>query len=141
MAKGVTPVISSILLMAIVVSASILVYIWSISQLEGFRMVYGDEVDRAKHLLEEELLIEDVWDPGNGTLLIYVRNIGKVEAVIVDVLLLDVNDELIAAEYSLNIYLSPGDVSYISISYSGSTPFKVVVATEKGGRFEVLARG
>jgi len=75
---GVSPVIATLLLILIAVAAAVLVYLW----VSG----YVGTATRAQPEMEEKIKIEAVSTRGSGATAItcYVRNVGGVDAVIVN---------------------------------------------------------
>jgi len=68
--RAVSPVIATLLMIAIAVAASIIVYVWSIGLLGGLMGGGGSQV-------KEQLIMEAYNWSGNGTLTFTLRNVGS----------------------------------------------------------------
>lgn len=124
--------ISSLLLVSIVVSVSVLVYLWSYTQLDMLSNSFRMEVDFGELYLREDWTVEDAWIDGSW-LRMFVTNTGDVELVIEDVLF---NDTLVAS----NLYTSivPGDGAWINVSLGVAADRGYVTLVSERGRTQTF---
>ncbi len=150
--KGVTPIVSTLLLIVIVVSVSVLAYMWSYVQFEGSRQAISREVEWSERYLLEDWIIEHVdvkcllvggvW---RISLAIYVRNVGDVPTTIEDVF---VNDGLKLS--NLNTKVIPGasvklptiligSFSCVCDCTEAAKDIKIRIVSERGKAVEYVA--
>jgi len=124
---GVSPVIATLLLIVIAVAAAVLAYIWII----GYQGTLTQQASTAQ--LQERIKIEAVQF-SNGTLTVYVRNIGDVNVTINALYVIDKTGTIIGSNTSVSLTLGPGQVKTDTVSAtltSGET-YTVKAVTQKG---------
>jgi|GEM_PF-2304256 uncharacterized protein (DUF58 family) len=109
--RGISELISSMMILVLAVTLGVLVYIYALSVFatttSSFSSIVSGEVSR----LSESFVIDNVWVMGNGTVVLSVYNYGDVGISIVHVY---VNDTLVTStKPSLPLYLSPGGKVFI----------------------------
>jgi len=130
--KGVSPIIAVLLLIVITVTAALLTYLWVLGYI-GSAQRSGQPSQ-----LEEKIKIDGV-KVSDGTVTIYVRNIGSVRVVIQAAYILNATTgTVIDAQTDLNVGLDPGEVSgtnvYVEVSgtYTSGYTYVAKVVTTKG---------
>ena len=130
--KGVSPIIAVLLLIVITVTAPLLTYLWVLGYI-GSAQRSGQPSQ-----LEEKIKIDGV-KVSDGTVTIYVRNIGSVRVVIQAAYILNATTgTVIDAKTDLNVGLDPGEVSgtnvYVEVSgtYTSGYTYVAKVVTTKG---------
>jgi flagellin-like protein len=109
---GVSPVIATLLLILIAVAAAVLVYLW----VSG----YVGTATRAQPEMEEKIKIEAVSvDASDGSVTCYVRNIGGVDAVIVNAYL-EAGGIVQATTDIGSTKITPGGVTAIIASFGAT---------------------
>mgnify|MGYP000265217303 CR=1 FL=1 len=135
--KGVSPIIAVLLLIVITVTAALLTYLWVLGYI-GSAQKSGQPEQ-----LEEKIKIDGV-KVSDGTVTIYVRNIGSVRVVIQAAYILNATTgTVIDANTDLNVELGPGEVSGttdednivsvdVSGTYTSGCTYVAKVVTKKG---------
>lgn len=129
--KGVSPVIATLLLILIAVAAAILVYVW----VTGFATSTTSTPPTGKINVK----IEAAYYSG-GNVIIYLRNIGDVDAVIDAVYIWDSGMKTLSASTSgLSTTVTPGALTSITVSATlSSGNYLIKVVTVDG--YEFIAR-
>ncbi len=114
--KGITPILSNLLLMVIAVSAMAIA-------ITATYIITGNLHDT----MGERFIVEDVWFK-TEEIAIYLRNTGKTPIEIVSVYINHV------AQSSTRVRLAPGDSSWLNITYSWNpnSVYHINVATTGG---------
>jgi len=74
--KGVSPVIAVLLMIAIAVAASILVYVWSMGLIGTLTTGGGSQT-------REQVIVDAYsWNASGNTITLYVRNVGSAEVIL-----------------------------------------------------------
>ena len=135
--KAVSPVIATLLMIAIAVAASIIVYVWSMGLLGGLMGGGGSQV-------KEQLILEAYNWSSLGTLSMTIRNVGSSSVDIANTYLAG---ELQTATWN-NDPLSVGqtasaDVSPAGFTASAGVAYTLKIASATGGvfTFSVIAGG
>jgi flagellin-like protein len=121
--KGVSPVLASLLLVAIAAAAAVITYIWISSYLGSAGR--GIEAPQFRELLK----VEGVRAEG-GSVVVTVRNIGNAKATLRAAYVMK-GDVAVASE-TLNVELEPGQAAEVRVSAQvppGSYTVKIVTAT------------
>jgi flagellin-like protein len=121
--KGVSPVLASLLLVAIAAAAAIATYVWVSSYLGSAGR--GAEAPQLRELLK----VEGVRVEG-GSVVVTVRNIGSAKATLRAAYLM--KEGVAAASETLNVELEPGQAVDVKVSAQvppGSYTVKIVTAT------------
>ncbi len=130
--EAVSPIVSTLLLIVITVSAFSLVYYaadsWIRSQRRGPLL-----------RLKERIVIEDVWFTSNSTgkyVCVYIRNIGKVSIGLFSSSL-RVNDAVPSGVSFSSATLDIGKGGWVNASFAwtGGTTYKITIVTDRGGEF------
>ncbi len=118
--KGITPILSNLLLMVIAVSAMAIA-------ITATYIITGNLHDT----MGERFIVEDVWFKP-GEIAIYLRNTGKTPIEVVSVYIDHV------AQSSTGLRLAPGDSSWLNVTYGWNPNFvyHINVATTGGTRIE-----
>ena len=128
--KAVSPVIATLLMIAIAVAAAILVYVWSMGLIGGLQTGGGQQV-------REQIMLDEYTWTAQGAITGIVRNVGnaKVEVAAVYV-------EGHTAEFTLlPTTMDPLSISSLSVSsIEGFTPtsgvaYTLKIVTKTGGVF------
>jgi flagellin-like protein len=140
--KAVSPVIATLLVIAIAVAAALLVYVWAMGLIGGLQTGGGEQVT--------EQITLDVydWNASSGSLEMYLRNVGRSEITV---------DELyVSTNSGIEVFDGPGassggtgdiaigtyEVFTCPVSASSLTPgasYTIKVVTESGGVFTYSA--
>jgi len=107
--KGVSPVISALLLIVIVVAAFTGVYFWSLWQFQTYKFELERSYKEAMQAAQENLVVEFAWIDNNGRIKAYLRNAGEIEACVMDVFF---NDTLL--ERDLHLCILPGEGAWLN---------------------------
>lgn len=125
--RGVSPIVSTLLMIVITVSAFSIVYAttnsWISAQRSGQLLA-----------LQERLAVEDVWfkhDGAESAICVYTRNVGKVE---LEVYSLRVNEVSQTQTTPTKLGLPIGFGGWMNTSYSwvSGTTYKIEVSTDRG---------
>lgn len=128
--RAVSPVIATLLMIAIAVAASIIVYVWSIGLLGGLMGGGGSQV-------KEQIIMEAYnWPAGTGAFTVTLRNVGSSAVTLANLYVGGV-----LATNTLTAAINPGGTSAGAVTCGGSLSltdgvaytFKVV--TQTGGVF------
>ena len=130
--RGISEVVSAILLMGIVVSAMVLLLNATFTWAGLYQSYTGVAISSREDRLRERFVIEDVWYRNNGTW-IYVSNVGEVDVTLVNVYI----DHEPQSTTNLPLKLTPGDGGWVKVSavYSSGTHY-IVVVSERGNKVE-----
>lgn len=114
--RGITPILSNLLLMVIAVSAMAIA-------ITATYIITGN----LHNTMGERFIVEDVWFK-TGEIAAYLRNIGKTPIEIVSVYIDHV------AQSSTAVRLAPGDSSWLNITYSWNpnSVYHINIATTGG---------
>ena len=127
--KAVSPVIATLLLILIAVAASIIVYVW----VTGY---VGGATPQSTPEIMEKIKIDSVQVFDNGTVAIYVRNIGDVNVNVGAAYILDpASGTVKASNPNANTVVNKGEVGIVRIGNTNLTSGEVYVAkvvTENG---------
>lgn len=115
--RGITPVLSNILLMAIAVAGMSIAITATYVITTNLRETMG-----------ERFIIEDVWFKSDGEIAMYLRNIGKMP---IKVSAVYVND---TAQSFTSLRLEVGSHGWLSVAYSwiSDSPYQIRVVTSRG---------
>jgi flagellin-like protein len=127
--KGVSPVIAVLLMIAIAVAASILVYVWSMGLIGTLQTGGGQQV-------REQVILEAYsWNSTDKTLKLYLRNVGATDVTIDSIYVSGVKCDITAQEV-LKVH---GPVVKVSITptgtYTEGVAYTIKVVTKTGGVF------
>jgi len=131
--KALSPVIATLLMVAIAVAAAIITYVWSMGLLGGLMGTGGSQT-------KEQLIIEAYDWTATGALKVILRNVGSAQVAIAAIYL--EGNSLGAGASTVNI---GGTVSYslavtgITITSGASYVLKVISATGGTFTFSVVA--
>ncbi len=127
--KAVSPVIATLLMIAIAVAASIIVYVWSIGLLGGLMGGGGSQV-------KEQLIMEAYnWPPGTSAFTVTLRNVGSSAVTLAN---LYVGGVLATHTLTAAIAVggtSAGTVTAGSITLADGVAYTFKVVTITGGVF------
>jgi len=122
--KAVSPVIATLLMIAVAVAASVIVYVWSAGLLGTLMGGGGAQV-------KEQVIIEAYEWPSSGALKLYLRNVGAADVKIVAIYVGGTSNT-----QSLSIAVkSSGVATGLVGGYSPGTAYVVKLVTETGGVF------
>ena len=124
--KAVSPVIATLLMIAIAVAAAILVYVWSMGLIGGLQTGGGQQVR------EQVMMDEYTW---NTTIIAIIRNVGNAKVEIAAAYV-----EGHASTMTGIVVLNPLDTSTITITPTDWTPtpgvsYTLKLVTSTGGVF------
>ena len=127
--KGVSPVIATLLMIAIAVTAAILVYVWSMGLIGTLTTGGGQQV-------REQVILDSYrWNATSSTMTLYLRNVGS-SVVVLDAIY--VGGTQVASNMGSTIAVQ-GPVVTVSITPSGSytsgVAYTVKCLTKTGGVF------
>ncbi len=135
--RGITPVVSSLLMIVIVLAAFSIV--WGVTNNWITRQRW-----ETKMQMKERLLIEDVWFrrvDDTYLITIYVRNIGKIPVTIKEVY---VDGKLFEmSPSSLSLALKEGgfiNVTKAGWTWSQNSTYRIKIKTERGTYVEVVSK-
>lgn len=124
--KALSPVIATLLMVAIAVAAAIITYVWSMGLLGGLMGTGGQQT--------KEQLILEAYDFRDKTKLNFtLRNVGSVEVTIASVYIEGENLKLTGTVGIGNVW-SSGDTT-LAGSYSAGASYVLKVVTKTGGTF------
>ncbi len=125
--KAVSPIVATVLLIIIAVAAGVLIWVW----LHGF----AEKNPTAQPTLQEQFKIDSV-SVNDGTVTVYVRNIGQVEDNISAVYILDaVSGNTVCENTNVNQNVSVGLVASVSVSncnLQSNHPYIAKIVTLRG---------
>lgn len=125
--KAVSPVIATLLMIAVAVAASVIVYVWSAGLLGTLMGGGGAQV-------KEQVILEAYQWPSTNVLTVYLRNVGASEVKIAAIYVGGV-----AATSGAAITLAVKSSTAVGLAPSGTitigTAYVVKVVTETGGVF------
>ena len=123
--KAVSPVIATLLMIAVAVAASVIVYVWSAGLLGTLMGGGGAQV-------KEQVILEAYDWLATGDLKLYLRNVGSTDVEIAAVYVGGTQDStatgVISVKESMLLTATPGTVSV-------GTAYTVKVVTKTGGVF------
>jgi flagellin-like protein len=123
--KAVSPVIATLLMIAVAVAASVIVYVWSAGLLGTLMGGGGAQV-------KEQVIMEAYDWVATGTLKIYVRNVGSSAVKIVAVYVGgSLNTMAVDLPVKAATSISPNTLGTVS----SGTAYTIKVVTETGGVF------
>ena len=128
--KAVSPVIATLLMIAVAVAASVIVYVWSAGLLGTLMGGGGAQV--------KEQIIVEAYDWGTlGSLKLYIRNVGSTEVTIAQVY---VGGAQCSTSWNPVMPLAPkgsstGTVTISGMTATGGTAYTVKIVTNTGGVF------
>ncbi|MEM3382117.1 MAG: archaellin/type IV pilin N-terminal domain-containing protein [Candidatus Bathyarchaeia archaeon] len=126
--RGVSPVIAVLLMVAIAVAASILVYVWSMGLIGTLTTGGGQQ-------LKEQVILEAYNWKTTSTLELYLRNVGNSE-VVVDAVYVSGQSYTLTTGSSLSVQGPPVKISItLSGTYTSGVAYTVKVVTKTGGVF------
>ncbi len=123
--KAVSPVIATLLMIAIAVAAAILVYVWSMGLIGTLQTGGGEQV-------KEQLMMEAYDWTATGTLKIHLRNVGTTEVVVAAVYVEGVSNTM-SKVVSIGAVTDASATSLPTIVSGRSYNVKIVTST--GGVF------
>jgi flagellin-like protein len=126
--KAVSPVISTVLMILVVMVGMSLLFAFFVSYARDFQTGSGSAV-------LESMTIEDVWFKGSNEAQIWVYNVGKVNFTIASVYVNDQNANFYNPDNPENPPIAPGQHSRIIVpsAFSGCT---IKIVTARGSAFE-----
>ncbi|RLE51514.1 MAG: hypothetical protein DRJ20_02025 [Candidatus Methanomethylicota archaeon] len=130
--RGVTPIISDLLLAAIVVAAFAIVYSASTGITTQLFNYFSGAFDR----IQEDLIVEEAYiKSGNATATLYVRNIGGVTTKITAIYCNGTLIQLISGSQTVKV----GELTILVVKLpkapSQYSPQKITIATLLGNKF------
>ena len=140
--KAVSPVIATLLVIAIAVAAALLVYVWAMGLIGGLQTGGGEQVT--------EQITLDVydWNASSGSLEMYLRNVGRAE-IVVDELYVSTNAGIEVFDAAAASSGGGGDIPIgtyeiftCGVTAGNLTPgaaYTIKVVTESGGVFTYSA--
>ncbi|MEM3088199.1 MAG: archaellin/type IV pilin N-terminal domain-containing protein [Candidatus Bathyarchaeia archaeon] len=130
--RGISEVVSAILLMGIVVSAMVLLLNATFTWVGLYQSYTGVAISNREDRLRERFVIEDVWYRTSDTR-IYVSNVGEIDVTLVSVYI----DHELRSTTNLPLKLVPGAGEWIIVSVGGLTgTHYIVVVSERGNKVE-----
>ena len=127
--KAVSPVIATLLMIAIAVAAAILVYVWSMGLIGGLQTGGGQQV-------REQVMMDDYSWNGTEPIQAYVRNVGNAKIEIAAAYV-EGRTSTITADFSLNP-LASGTLTITPDVAFDPTPgvaYNLKLVTKTGGVF------
>ena len=121
--KAVSPVISTVLMILVVMVGMSLLFAFFVSYARDFQTGSGSAV-------LESMTIEDVWFKGSNEAQIWVYNVGKVDFYITSVYF---NDQFVV---NPNIEIKAGEHGMIPIDFPYILPCTIKIVTARGSAFE-----
>jgi flagellin-like protein len=116
--KGVSPVIATIILVLIAVVAGVLLWLW----VSGYTSTMPTQQSLYERIKIDAVKIQD------GSITVYVRNVGNVAVTITHAYISTPNGvTLVANELQQPVTIQPGAVQTVSISYTGTSGYAYVV--------------
>lgn len=145
MSRGVSPVISSVLLTIIIVVVGVSVLFWGINFLGLTGQSIVELVSIEEERLREDFIIEHIiFNYNNNSLTLYVRNIGDIEIRIVSLYIMDYNASSNLETISLidrNITVLIGKLIHFNVEVS--TPlikghvYMIKIISERGVSYTI----
>ncbi len=116
--RGITPVLSNVLLMAIAVAGMSIAIAATYVITNNLRETMG-----------ERFIIEDVWFKTDGEIAMYLRNTGKTPIKVADVYV-----NYTAAQLPTSLELDVGSHGWLNVAYgwSSDSVYHIKVATSRG---------
>jgi len=124
--KAVSPVIATLLMIAVAVAAAVIVYVWSAGLLGTLMGGGGAQV-------KEQLIIEAYSWPDGGALTLYVRNTGS-SSVTIDKVYVGGSSGSIGSQSAI----APAGTTSVTVSGVGGvagTAYTIKIVTKTGGVF------
>ena len=129
--RGLSPVISSVLLTAAVVAVGLTVVVWSNSTFSARQTGAGDFLSSRSEALKESFVIEDVWfdEDTSKYIDVTVRNVGSID---MEVAAIYVNGSMV---WNGGQGIEVGEAITINVTFAWeSGEYRVVVATARGNQ-------
>jgi len=127
--KAVSPVIATLLMIAVAVAASVIVYVWSAGLLGTLMGGGGAQV-------KEQLTVESYnWTTPNPD--IYVRNVGSSAITVASIYLAGANCSFTATTYTIGVGSSAKITITAPAGCTAGTAYALKIATKSGAIFAV----
>ncbi|MEM3528068.1 MAG: archaellin/type IV pilin N-terminal domain-containing protein [Candidatus Bathyarchaeia archaeon] len=127
--RGVSPVIAVLLMVAIAVAASILVYVWSMGLIGTLTTGGGQQ-------LKEQVILEAYkWNGTTGPLDLYLRNVGNSEVVVDAVYVSGINQTITPETLKVQGPTVKISIENLEGTYTSGVAYTVKVVTKTGGVF------
>ena len=124
--RGVSPILTTVMLILLVVIAMSAVFAFFVSYVGIFQTGSGSAV-------MEMIEIEDVWFRASGTVDISIYNYGKIEAKITSVF---VDDSLVINGIGSTVAVDDHLQITVPLVWDNSTSYSLKIVTERGSTFE-----
>jgi flagellin-like protein len=127
--RAVSPVIATLLMIAIAVAASIIVYVWSIGLLGGLMGSGGSQT-------KEQLIMEAYnWVSPGTTLAFTLRNVGSAPVVVAAIYLGGINQGAVTSSVAIGTSV-PFSLSVVSAgTFTPGAAYTLKVVSSTGGVF------
>ena len=130
---GVSPVVSDIIITAVVVIGMSILLIWT--------MTYTEPHSPWKDAASERIVVEDVWFNGTGTGMgLYIYNYGDIEVKIVKIFTEPGPTRPVWEGELLVAPRSAGRIDMPDFSWSPGQTYRIIVETDRANQFETLAK-
>jgi len=142
--KGVSPVVSSVLLTAIVVALGTSIFLWAVLLLNSYSQGISSSNLMSEEKLKEDFIVEHAVLNDTNRLIIYVRNIGDIDVKIVSIWVYNETQLL------FNIQLEEGIVIYsqelkqidrrVDYSWVSGETYKIKIVSERGNSYSITVK-
>ncbi len=151
--RGVSAVVGSLFMLAIVVPIGVIVLTQGMNESVQFTQKISMNSDRMVQAVQEDLIFEHVrFVPSTDEVIISLRNTGTVETSINKITIVKMDtQELLLLEDNLAPFLSLEDVGDISVNANllparwddpnyKDSQYKISIVTSRGNFFDIIAR-
>lgn len=144
--RGVSPVISSVILTGAVIVAGFVVLFWTQAQSSTYNQLYGDAVDADIARLKERVALEYTIYAG-GTLRVYLINCGTIDDLAVNTVYISGGGQLVSIFSNIVLHdfdgaiinhLDRGEEGYfaLSVTLDAGQSYSIRIITGRGSGFE-----
>ncbi len=131
--RGVSPIVSTILMVAIAIAAAVVVYYITMDVITK----QGTQLEQQTSAGQDQIVIEEVSAPTGGTVTAYIRNVGDSDVTVSAAYIYNEDGTtLVDQNTSLNVTIAAGQVSSVDTGISTPTTsgtYVLKVVTTNGG--------
>lgn len=148
MRKGVSPIVSSLLVTIIIIVIGVAVFAWAMNVLNLSGESMFSIITFSSEKMKEDIVIEHVtFYYSNNSITLYIRNIGDIEVKIVDFFIQDLNSSSELEHVSLsdrNIILLIDEFEAVNIRVSTSLVwgdiYMIKIVSDRGNSFMIKVK-
>ncbi len=138
--RGVSPIVSTVLITAIIVVLGTTIFLWAVTMLGLSSQSISILTSAASERLMEDFVIEYVkFYYDNNSIAVYVRNVGQIHITIVSIYIQDINNTENFARISVNVLIPVGNLTKIPASVPFTLErghiYMVKVASSRGNSY------